>query len=75
MCFHGNQQRKLMKTDFAIDMPPECVSIPLNSRNFDEGDDLLKIKLDQQLKGIRECHDQKYLNTKPIIINKSNCLE
>ena len=64
-----------MKTNFAIDTPPECVIIPLNSSNFDEDDDLLKIKLDQQLKGIRKCHDQKYLNTKLIIINKSNCLE
>ena len=34
-------------------------------------------KLDEQLKEIRKCHHQKYLNTKPIInnINKNSCLE
>ena len=64
-------------TDFAITTPPQCLNIPLNSKNCDEGDDLLKTKLDEQLKEIRKCHHQKYLNTKPIInnINKSNCLE
>ena len=61
-------------TDFAIDTPPQCLTIPLNSKNCDEGDDLLKTKLDEQLKEIRKSHHQKYLNTKPIInnINKSN---
>ena len=36
--------------------------------------DILKTMLDEQLKQIRKCHYQKYLNTKPIInnINKSN---
>ena len=66
-----------MKTDFAIDTPPQCPNIPLNSTNSDEGDDQLKTKLDDQLKENHKCHHQKYLNTKPIInnINKSNCLE
>ena len=47
---------------------------PSNSTNYDEGDDLLKISLNEQLKEIRKCHNQKYLDTKPIInnINKSN---
>ena len=64
-------------TDFAIDTPPQCLNIPLNSTNYDEGDDLLKTKPDEQLKEIGKCHHQKYLDTKPIInnINKSNCLE
>ena len=64
-------------TDFAIDTPPQCLNIPLNSTNYDEGDDLLKTKPDAQLKEIGKCHHQKYLDTKPIInnINKSNCLE
>ena len=37
----------------------------------------LKTKLDEQLKEIRKCYHQKYLNTKPIInnINKINCWE
>ena len=63
--------------DFAIDAPRKYLTIPLNSTNCDEGDDLLKTKLDEQLKEIRKCHHQKYLNTKPIInnINKSSCLE
>ena len=63
--------------DFAIDTPSQCHIIPLNSTNCDEGDDQLKKKLDEQLKEIRKCHHQKYLNTKPIInnINKSSCLE
>ena len=59
----------------AIVTPPPCLTIPLNSTNWelnstncDEGDDLLKIKLDEQLKEIRKCHHQKYL-TKPIINN------
>ena len=62
--------------DFAIDTPPQCLTIPLNSVNWDEGNDLLKTKLDEQLKEIRKSY-QKYLNTNPIInnINKSNCLE
>ena len=63
--------------DFAIDAPPQCLNIPLNSTNCDEGDDLLKTKLDEQSKEIRNGHHQKYLNTKPIVnnISKSNCLE
>ena len=62
--------------DFAIDTPPQCLTIPLNSVNCDEDNDLLKTKLDEQLKEIRKSY-QKYLNTNPIInnINKSNCLE
>ena len=48
-----------------------------SASNWNEGDDLFKTKLDEQLKDIRKCHHQKYLNTKPINnnINKSNCLE
>ena len=42
-------------------MPPQCLTIPLNSTNCDEGDDLLKTKLDEQLKEIPKCHHQKYL--------------
>ena len=63
--------------DFAIDTPPQCLTIPLNYANCDEGDDLLKTKLDEQLKEICKCHHQKYLNTKPIInnVNKSKYLE
>ena len=63
--------------DFAIDTPPKYLTIPLNSTNWDGGDDLLKTRLDEKLKEFRKCHHQKYLNTKPIIniINKSNCLE
>ena len=62
--------------DFAIDTPPQCLTIPLNYVNCDEGNDLLKTKLDVQLKEIRKSY-QKYLNTKPIInnINKCNYLE
>ena len=30
--------------DFAIDTPEQCPTIPLNSTNYDEGDDLLQIK-------------------------------
>ena len=30
--------------DFVIDMPPQCLTIPLNSTKCDEGDDLLKTK-------------------------------
>ena len=50
---------------------------PIKFYDSDEGDDLLKTKLDEQLKKIRKCHHQKYLNTKPITnnINKSNCLK
>ena len=61
--------------DIAIDTPPKCLAIPLNSTNCNEGDDLLK--LDEPLKEICKCHHQKYFNTKPIInyINRSNCLE
>ena len=53
--------------DFDIETPPQCL----------EGDDILKTKLDEQLKEILKCYHQKYLNTKPIInnINKNNCLE
>ena len=40
--------------DFVIDTPPQCPTIPLNSTNCDEGDDLLKTKLDEQLKEIRK---------------------
>ena len=63
--------------DFAIDAPRKYLTIPLSSTNCDEGDDLLKTKLDEELQEIRKCHHQKYLNTKPIIndINKSSCLE
>ena len=39
--------------DFAIDTLPQCLTIPLNSTNCDEGDDLLKTKLDEQLKKTR----------------------
>ena len=48
-----------------------------NSTNYDEGDGLLKINLNEQLKEIRKCHHQKYLNTKLTInnINKSNWSE
>ena len=55
--------------DFAIGTPPQCPTISLNSTNCDEGDDILKTKLDEQLKEIRKCHHQKYVNTKPIINN------
>ena len=43
----------------------------------DEGDDLLKTKLDEQLKEIRKCHHQSYLNAKRIInnIDEINWLE
>ena len=63
--------------DFAIDTPSQCHIIPLNSTNCDEGDDQLKKKLVEQLKEIRKCHHQRYLNRKPINNNiiKSNCLE
>ena len=63
--------------DFATVTPPHCLTILLNSANCDEGDDLLKTKLDEQLKQTYKCHHQKYLNTKQIInnINKSNCIE
>ena len=45
--------------------------------NWDESGDLLKTKLDEQLKEICKCHHQRYLNTKLIInnINESNFLE
>ena len=45
--------------------------------NWDESGDLLKTKLDEQLKEIGKCHHQRYLNTKLIInnINESNFLE
>ena len=36
---------------------------PLISTNCDESDDLLKTKLDEQLKEVRKCHDQKYYRT------------
>ena len=63
--------------DFATVTPPHCLTILLNSAKCDEGDDLLKTKLDEQLKQTYKCHHQKYLNTKQIInnINKSNCIE
>ena len=63
--------------DFTIDTPPQCLTIPLNSTKCDKGDDLLKTKLDEQLKKIHKFHHQKYVNTKPIInnVNKSNYLE
>ena len=68
MLFHGNQQRN----HFAA-VPHD----PFISRNSEEGDDQLKTNLDEQLKTIRKCHHQKYLNTKSIIknINKRSCLE
>ena len=81
MYFQGNQQRNLMKTlillDFDIDRPQQCLTIPLNYTSCDEGDDILKTKLDEQLKEMCKCHHQECLNTKLIInnINKSNCLE
>ena len=49
--------------DFAVDTLLQCLIIPLNSTNCDEGHDILKTKLDEQLKEIRKCHHQKYLNT------------
>ena len=63
--------------DFAIDIPPKCLTIPLNSTNCDEGNDQLITKLDEQLKEIRKCLHQKYLNTKLITnnINRSSCFE
>ena len=63
--------------DFAIDTPPQCLTVLLNSTNCDEGDVLLITKLDEQLKEIRKFPHQTYLNTKPIINNiyKSNWLE
>ena len=63
--------------DFAIDTPPQCLTIQINSTNCAEEDYLLKTNLDGQSKEIRKCHHQKYLNTKTIInnINKSSCLE
>ena len=63
--------------DFTIDTPPQCLTIPLNSTKCDKGHDLLKTKLDEQLKEIHKFHHQKYVNTKPIInnVNKSNYLE
>ena len=63
--------------DFAIDTPPQCLTIPLNCTPCDEGNDLLKTKLGEQLIEIRKCHHQKYLNAKPTDnnIRKSNCLE
>ena len=72
----GNNKRN-GDIDFAIDTPPQCLTIRLNSSNFYEGDDLVKTELDEQLKGIRNCYHQKYLNTKPNInnINESNCLK
>ena len=45
--------------DFAIDTPPQCLTIPLNYANCDEGDDLLKTKLDEQLKEICKCQSSK----------------
>ena len=38
----------MLTTDFAIDMPTQGLTIPLNSTNCDQGDDLLKTKLDEQ---------------------------
>ena len=65
----------LMKTLLLLTRHPPCLTIPLNSTvwelnstNCDEGDDLLKIKLDEQLKEIRKCHHQKYLNTNRLLI-------
>ena len=34
--------------EFVIDTPPYCLTTPLNSINCDEGNDLLKTKLDDQ---------------------------
>ena len=56
MLFQGNQQKSNENTHFAIDAPPQCLTIPLNSTNCDEGNDLLKTNLDEQLKKIRKCH-------------------
>ena len=36
--------------DFAIDTPPNCLTISLNSTNWDEGNDQFETKLDEQLK-------------------------
>ena len=36
--------------DFAVVTPLQCFSIPLNSANCDEGDDLIKTNLVEQLK-------------------------
>ena len=69
MLFQGNQQESNENTLFVVDGPPQCFTIPLNSTNCDEGNDLLKTNLDEQLQKIRKCHHQKYLNTKPIINN------
>ena len=65
------------KINFAIDTPPQCLTIPLAFTNCNKGNGLFKNKLDKQSKEICKCHYQKYLNTKPIInkINKSNCFE
>ena len=72
-----NRKKSNGNIDFAIDKPPQCLTFHLNSTNCDKGDDLFKTDLDEQLKEIRKCHHQKYINTKPIInsINKSSCLE
>ena len=67
MRFHGNQQESNKNIDFAIDTPPQCLTILLNSTNCRECDDSFKTKLDEQLKEIRKCRHQNYLNTKPII--------
>ena len=61
-----NRKESDENIDFAIDKPSQCI-FRLSSTNCHEGDDLLKIKFDQQLKETHKCHHQKYLNTKPII--------
>ena len=50
--------------DYAIDTPPQCLTMQLNSTNCAEGDDLRKTNLDEQLKEIRRYLHQKCLNTK-----------
>ena len=73
----NSAKESIENIDFAVDTPPQCLTIPLNSTNCDKGNGLLKTKLDEQLKEILKYHHENYLSTKPIInnINKSNCLE
>ena len=66
--------------DFAIEKPPQYLAINkasnilLNFTNCDKGNNLLKNNLDEQLKEIRKCHHQKYLDTKAIIKKKCTTL-
>ena len=45
--------------DFAIDTLSQCLTIQLNSENYDEGDNLLKTHLDEQFKEIRKMSSSK----------------